>query len=327
MVVATPDHWHALAAVEALRNGKDVYCEKPLANSVGEGRAVVEAAKRYNRVLQTGSQERSGANARHACQLVRDGRIGRVHTVHIHLPDDQAQHKKAKAYKGVPDAAPIPEGLDWDRWLGPTPKVGYHPDRCHFMWRFILAYGGGEMTDRGAHVIDLVGLGLDTDNTGPLDFDARGVQTPGSLYDTFWEYGWTCNYANGVKMVGTNKGARGIKFEGTDGWIFIAIHGGALEVSKPEILGDYKPLKAARDQADIHRRNFLEAVKTRGQPNAPAETGHRTASICHLLNLSMKLGKKLEWDPKAERITNDESANQHLMPKMREPYVLSPAVS
>ena len=327
VLVATPDHLHALASVEALRNGKDVYCEKPLANSVGEGRMVVEAAKRYNRVFQTGSQERSGPNARHVCQLVRDGRIGKVHTVRINLPDQDRQHKLAQAYKGVPPEAPVPEGLDWDRWLGHTPKVPYHRDRCHFMWRFILAYGGGEMTDRGAHVIDLAGLGLGTDDTGPIDFDARGVQTPGSLYDTFWGYSWTCNYANGVKMIGSTEGPRGIKFAGTDGWIFIAIHGGALEVSDPAILGDYKPQKAGRDFAMIHKENFLEAVKTRGQPNAPAETGHRTASICHLLNLSMKLGKKLEWDPKAERITNDESANQHLMPKMREPYVLSPAVS
>ena len=324
MLVATPDHWHGLASCEALKNGKDVYCEKPLANSVAEGRAIADAVKKHNRVLQTGSQERSGPNARYAAELVRNGRIGKVHTVTITLPDDQAQHKKAKAYEGVPKGLPVPKELDWSQWLGHTPMVPYHPDRCHFMWRFILAHGGGEMTDRGAHVIDLAGLGLNTDDTGPIEFEAHGKQTPDSLYDTFWDYNFNCTYANGVKMVGTNQGARGIKFEGTDGWIFIAIHGGKLTASKPELLKETIGAKEIQlGRTPHHKRNFLDCVRSRQQPFAQAETGHRTASICHLINLSMKLGgKKLAWDPKAERITNDASANQYLLPKMREGFVL-----
>ena len=322
VTVATPDHWHALASVAALDAGKDVYCEKPLANSVFEGRQVVEAVKRNKRVLQVGSMERSNPNVRFGCELVRNGRVGKVHTVHVHLPDDDGHLAEMKNYNGVPPEQPVPKGLDWDMWLGHTPLAPYNEKRCHFFWRFILAHGGGEMTDRGAHVIDIAGLGLGTDEKDvmPVEFEATGRQNKGSLFDAWWDYRFTCTYPDGVRMIGSTAKPRGIKFEGDKGWIFIEIHGGNLTASDPEILRDNVganeiQLGRTRD----HRHQFVDCVKTRQLGFAPADVGHRTASICHLNNIAMAVGKKLKWDPKAERTDSDE-ANKLLKPNMRSPW-------
>lgn len=334
VIVATPDHWHALAAVAAVKAGKDVYCEKPLANSIAEGRAVCEAAKQHRRILQTGSHERSGDSARFACELVRNGRIGKLHTLRINLPCDDRHHQEVRAVKDVPPEMPVPAGFDYDFWLGHTPKVPYTKDRCHFRWRFILAYGGGEMTDRGAHVIDLAQLGAGTDDTGPVEIEARGVASKTSLYDVFWDYEFVNTFANGVKLVGSAKGPRGVKFEGSDGWVFIHVHGGRLEaepasllkslIGKDEVhLGRSPQFGAAStNYMPRHVRNFLDSVKSRQQPLAPAEVGHRTASICHLNNIAMRLGRKLRWDPDKEQFVNDAEANRLLKPVMREPWRL-----
>ena len=334
VIVATPDHWHALAAVAAAKAGKDIYCEKPLANSVAEGRAVCEAVKKHRRILQTGSHERSGDSARFACELVRNGRIGKLRTLRINLPCDDASHRKIRAVTGVPPEMPMPAGFDYEFWLGHTPKVAYTKDRCHHRWRFILAYGGGEMTDRGAHVIDLAQLGAGTDDTGPVEIEARGTASKTSLYDAFWDYEFVNTYANGVKLVGSTKGPRGVKFEGSDGWVFIHVHGGRLEAEPASLL------KATIDKDEIqlgrsprfgetstnylprHVRNFLDSVKSRQQPLAPAEVGHRTASICHLNNIAMRLDRKLRWDPEKEQFVNDPEANRLLKPVMREPWTL-----
>jgi predicted dehydrogenase len=325
VTVATPDHWHALASVAALDAGKDVYCEKPLANSVFEGRQVVEAVKRNNRVLQVGSMERSNPKVRYACELVRNGRIGRVHTVRIHLPDDEGHLAQMKAYRGIPPEQPVPPGLDWDMWLGHTPLVPYHEDRCHFKWRFILAHGGGEMTDRGAHVIDLAGLGLGTDESGmmPVEYEAKGVQNKGSLYDAWWDYQFTCKYPNGVTMIGSTDKPRGIRFEGDKGWIFIEIHGGDTTASDPKILRE----KIGENEIQLgrvrdHRHQFVDSVKNRKHGFAPVDVGHRTATICHLNNIAMAVGRKLKWDPKTERTDSDE-ANRMLKPNMRAPWTFS----
>ena len=329
--IATPDHWHALSAVHAADAGKHIYCEKPLANSIYEGRKMVEACKRNKVILQTGSQERSGDNARYASELVRSGGIGKLHTIHINLPDTDGHHQAAKAFKEIPPEEQVPEGFDYDLWLGHTPKVPYTPKRTHFMWRFILAYGGGEMTDRGAHVIDIAQLGNGTDGTGPVEIDAQGEQTPGSLYDTLWNYKFTNTYANGVKMIGTNQGKRGLKFEGSDGWIFVEIHGGALEASKPELLNqDEQKKKFADKWVDLgripgqqggHQQNFIDSVRSGKEPSAPVEVGHRTASICHLNNIAMLLKRPLKWDPQQEQFVGDDEANKLVKPPMREPYV------
>jgi predicted dehydrogenase len=333
--VTTPDHWHALAAVAALNAGKDVYCEKPLSNSVAEGRAIADAVKRNNRILQTGTQERSGDLARYGCELVRNGRIGKLHTLRVNLPCDDGHHIQVRQRKEPLEAKPVPPDFDFDMWLGHTPVRPYNPDRVHFFWRFILAYGGGEITDRGAHVIDIGQLGAGTDDTLPVEIEAKGVRGEGD-YNVFWDYEFTNTYASGLKLIGSSKGPRGVKFEGSDGWIFIHIHGGALEASNPDILKSkigkdeihlgrapgFDEKRLNYDMHPRHVRGFLDAVKSREQPFAPAEVGHHTAAICHLNNIAMTVGRKLKFDPKTEKFDGDDEANALLAPKMRAPWTL-----
>lgn len=324
VTVTTPDHWHALASVAAANAGKDIYCEKPLANSVAEGRAIVEAVNKNQRVLQTGSHERSGSSARFGCELVRNGRLGKVHTVEINLPCDDDHHQQARALVGVPPAMEVPKGFDYNFWLGHTPVAPYHEKRCHFWWRFNLAYGGGEMTDRGAHVIDLAQLGLGTDDTGPVEFEAKGVRNRDALYDVFWDYTFTNTYANGVRMVGRAEGPRGLKFIGDRGSLVIHLHGGQLEAQPASLLKE----KIAQNEIHLgrspgHHRNFLDSVRSRQQPVAHAEIGHRTASLCHLTNIAMLLGRKLKWDPVKEQFPGDDEANKLLAPVMRSPWSLA----
>ncbi|MCS7166907.1 MAG: Gfo/Idh/MocA family oxidoreductase [Gemmatales bacterium] len=322
VIVATPDHWHGLISLAAAKAGKDIYCEKPLVNSVAEGRALCRAVQENKRILQTGSHERSTPSIRFACELVRNGLLGEVHTVRIHLPCSDNHHKKARAFKTIPAEEPVPEGFDYDFWLGPAPKAPYTPLRTHFWWRFILAYGGGEMTDRGAHVIDIAQLGLGMDESGPVEIEAKGVQTPGSLYDAFWDYQFTNIYSNGVRLIGSTATPRGLKFEGTAGWIFIHIHGGKLEAEPADLLQtDVSKLKFSLGRSPGHVRNFLDCVKSRQQPVAPVEVGHRTATICHLNNIAMRLGRKIKWDPVSER-TNDPEVNKLLKAPMRPPWTL-----
>lgn len=310
--VGTPDHWHALACIAAANAGKDIYCEKPLTNSIAEGRAVCEAVKRNNVVLQTGSQERSGGGARHACELIRNGRLGKLHTIRVNLPCDQDHHKEVyERRRGPAPIEPAPDGFDYDMWLGHTAKHPYSPWRSHFHWRFILDHGGGEMTDRGAHVMDLAGLAMGTDDTGPVKIKAKGKRHPDSVYDTFYEYEFECTYANGVKMIGHSSGDRGIKFEGENGWIFIKIHGGHLSASDESILHqEIGPDEIHLGRSPGHHANFLDCVRHRDTPVASAETGHRTASLCHLINIAMITGRTLDWNPEKEVVTNDESANE-----------------
>ncbi len=323
VTVCTPDHWHALASIGAANHGKDIYCEKPLTNSVAEGRAVVNAVTKNKRVLQTGSHERSGGNSRFACELVRNGRIGKLKTIRVNLPCSDHHHQQAMKLTTVPDPQPVPAHFDYDMWLGHTAKAPYHERRCHFWWRFVLAYGGGEITDRGAHVIDIGQLGGGFDDTGVVEMKATGKRNAASLYDAFWEYEFAGKYANGVEFVGSSGGARGVKFEGTDGWIFVHIHGGRLEASNPAILKEKigeKEIQLGRSPG--HHQDFINAIKARTQPVAAPEIGHRTASLCHLINIAMITGKPLKFDPVAEQITNDAQANALLSPTMRSPWVL-----
>ncbi len=324
VIVGTPDHWHALASIAAANAKKHIYCEKPLANSVGEGRAICDAVKRNKVVLQCGSHERSGSNARFACEIVRNGRIGQLKRVHINLPCDDKHHKEVRemAQKEFPEM-PVPEGFDYDFWLGHTPKVYYTEKRCHFYWRFNLNYGGGEMTDRGAHVIDLGQLGMGTDDTGPVEFTAKGVRYTKGLFNVFWDYSFENKYANGVTMIGTSQGPRGLKFEGTEGWIFIHVHGAKLEAEPASLLDEttWPDQKIHLGRTTGHRQNFLDAIRKNRQPFATAEIGHRTATICHLNNIAMILGRSFKWDPKREK-SPDKEVMKMLTPQMRAPWKL-----
>lgn len=323
VVVATPDHWHALTSIAALKAKKDVYCEKPLANSIGEGRAMCKAVEETGGVLQCGSHERSNPKVREACEFVRSGRLGKIHTVRVNLPTDEDHHNKARAATTMPPVAMVPPDFDYNFWLGHTPLVPYHDNQCHFFWRFNLSWGGGEMTDRGAHIIDVGQLALGTDDTGPVKYTAQGVQTTG-LYNTFFDFDFENDYANGIKMIGTSKhGPRGIGFEGDKGKLFVNIHGGDYSADPAELIAE----KIGAGEVNLgrtpsHRRNFLDCAKSRTQPFANAEIAHRTATICHLNNIAMLIGKPFSWDPVQEIADNDE-ANALLTPTMRAPWTLS----
>ena len=315
VTVCTPDHWHGLVSIAAAKAGKDIYCEKPLVNSIPEGRAVCEAVKRYKRVLQTGSHERSGSSVRFACELVRNGRLGKLHTIRINMPVDN------QIAIGPQPTMPVPPGLDYDMWLGPTTWYPYTRRRGHFYWRYILECGGGEMTDRGAHIIDIAQLGNNTDDSGPVKISARGSAPRNGLFDTFDKYTFECEYANGVRMLGGIDQPRGLKFEGTDGWVFIHIHGGRLEAEPASLLQEIiRPEEIHLGRSPGHHRNFLEAIKTRNLPMAPAEVGHRTATICHLLNIALQTERTLQWDPVTEHVVNDEAMDRMVARPMRSPW-------
>ncbi|MBN2411720.1 Gfo/Idh/MocA family oxidoreductase [candidate division KSB1 bacterium] len=318
VTVCTPDHWHGLISIAAAKAGKDIYCEKPLTNTIVEGRAVSDAVKRYERILQTGSHERSNHSVRYAAELIQNGRIGKLHTIRVNMPIDNDV--------AIPPQPimPVPPGLDYDFWLGPTPWASYTKKRSHFWWRYILSYGGGEMTDRGAHILDLAQLVMGTDETGPVEFSGIGEAPRDGLFNTFINYNYQCRYANGVQLIGKYDLPRGIKFEGTDGWIFIHIHGGRLESEPKSIVQEIiEPDEIHVGRSPGHQRNFLDCVITRNKPMADAETGHRTATICHLLNIAMLTEQKLLWDPKLEQITNSPEANKMIAPPMRSPWRLS----
>ena len=313
--VCTPDHWHALVCVAAARAGKDIYCEKPLANTIAEGRAVCDAVEKYQTVLQTGSHERSNDSTRFAAELVLNGRIGKLHTMTANMPVNNQIEISAQPVMEIPD------GFDYDFWLGPTKYMPYTRRRCHFYWRYQLAYGGGEMTDRGAHIMDLAQMANDTDDTGPIEIIANGQAPTDGLFDTFDRFKFECRYANGVRMVGQSSGVRGLKLEGDKGWIFIHIHGGRLEASSASLLKEYiGPDERHMGRSSGHHRNFLDCIKTRQKPFAHAEIGHGTGTICHLLNIAMLTDRKLKWDPQAEQITNDVAANRMVRRTMRSPW-------
>ncbi len=317
VTVCTPDHWHGLISIAAAKAGKDAYTEKPLTNSIPEGRAVCDAVRRYGRVLQTGSHERANNSVRYAAELIQNGRIGRVHTIRVNMPIDNQISIPPQ------EVMPVPPGLDYDFWLGPAPWKPYTKKRSHFWWRYILDYGGGEMTDRGAHIIDLAQLVLNMDNSGPVEINAKGEAPRDGTFNTFDNYEFHCRYANGVDLYGTTDTPRGIKFEGTDGWIFIHIHGGRLEASSAWLLREtIGPNEIHLERSPEHHRNFLDCMKTRRPPLAEAEIGHRTGTICHLLNIAMITGQPLKWDPVREEVTNSSEMNKMVLKPMRSPWSL-----
>lgn len=321
VTVCTPDHWHGLISIAAAKAGKDIYCEKPLTNTVAVGRAVCDAVSRYGRILQTGSHERSNNSTRFAAELILNGLIGKVHTIRVNMPNGDEHHDMLRNFDYHQPAMPVPEGFDYGFWLGPVLRAPYTPRRCHFWWRFVMAHGGGEMTDRGAHIIDLAQMCMGYDNTGPVEISGNGGRINNSLFDTFLEYEFECRYADGVRMIGSSEGQRGVKFEGTDGWIFIHVHGGRLEAEPRSLLQEkigHDRIRMGRSRG--HHRNFLESIKTRSNPVAPAEIGHRTATICHLANIAFVTGRKLRWDPVTETITNDQVADKMLSRPMRSPW-------
>lgn len=314
VVVATPDHWHVPISIAAVRAGKDVYCEKPLTLTIAEGRALADEVRRYGRILQTGSQQRSSDNFRFACELVRNGRIGKVHTVRVGVPGNN------RTCEPTWTPEPVPEGLDYDLWLGPALWAPYHRQRCHYEFRFILDYSGGQPTNWGAHHLDIAHWGLGMDNSGPVEIVGNGEFPTTGLFTTATKVYFETTYANGVKLI-CQTGGSNTRFEGADGWVDVSR--GDLktlpESLKKEIIGpDEIHLYQSRD----HKQNFLDCIKSRKDPIAGAETGHRSATLCHLGNIAMLLGRKLKWDPVKERFIGDLAANSMLARSMRAPWRL-----
>jgi len=314
IVNSTPDHWHVPISTAAVRTGKDVYCEKPLTLTIAEGRALVDEVKRYGAILQTGSQQRSSDNFRFACELVRNGRIGDVHTVMVMIPSNSRRCRP----KWAPE--PVPDGFDYDLWLGPAPWAPYHHQRCHYQFKFIFDYGGGQVTNWGAHFIDIAQWGLGTDDTGPVEIEGEGVFPNTGLFTTAKKVRFEAKYANGVKLV-CRTGGSNTRFVGSKGWVDVSREG---MICKPESLKQetIKPGEIHLYESRDHVQNFLDCVKSRKVPIAPAEVGHRTATICHLGNIAMLLKRKLKWDPAKESFVGDAVANRMLQRSSRAPWRL-----
>lgn len=318
VVIVTPDHWHVVMAVMAAKAGKDIYCQKPMTLTVGEGPSMIKAVRKYRRVFQTGSQYRSSSVVRRLCELVRNGRIGQVKRATAIVPGASAG--PGPGWKPMP----VPEGFEYDRWLGPAPDAPYHSDRCLYRFRFILDYSGGQVTNTGAHALDIVQWALGTDSTGPVEFEDLGSQWPpkGHLFNTATLTAFRARYPSGTELIcRTEKSGFGAKFEGTEGWIQYA--GGKL-TCQPESLQEsvVGPAEIHLPVSTNHYRNFVDAVKSRQDPIEPVEIGHRTASICHLGNIAMRLGRKIAWDPAAQRCPDDSEANAMLNRPHRRPWEL-----
>ena len=319
--IVTPDHWHALQVIAACKAGKDVYCQKPLSLTIGEGRAMANAVKKYGRVLQTGSQQRSDKDFRHACELVRNGRIGKLHTVRCGLPSGHPDLGKT-GHRKQPE--PVPEGFNYDLWLGPAPEAPYAPARCHVNFRWNLDYSGGQLTDWGGHHPDIAQWGMGTERTGPLEIrNARGIYPPRTeLWNTATEYSFECHYANGVRLIVSDKNEMGVTFEGSEGKIFVSRGQHRTEPAglwESQITASETHLYASED----HFRNFIDCVLSRQEPIAPCEVAHRSISIAHLGNIAMQLGRDLKWDPKRERFVNDDEANRKLLRPYRGSWKLA----
>ncbi len=325
VTIATPDHWHALVAAEALRKGKDVYCEKPLTLTIAEGQHLVKVAKETGHVFQVGSQQRSDARFRLACELVRNGRLGKIKVVETRIGGIDA------AGTGPFKKEPVPEGLDWDFWLGPAPKVDYIPQRCHYEFRWWYDYSGGKMTDWGAHHNDIAQWGLGMDGSGPVEVEAVGYADPRpDCYDVHTQFLVRYRYANGTELVCTSGGdevkrddphGNGVRFVGEDGrWIFVSR--GTIKASDPKLLQEPLPADATRLYvSNNHMRNFLDCVRSRKPTICPAEVGFRSVTVCHIGVIALRTGKKLRWDPAAERF-DDAEANRMLSRPMRSPWKL-----
>ena len=313
LLIATPDHWHAPIAVAGAKAGKDMYCEKPISLTIAEGRAVAEAMKRYSIVYQSGTQRRSIRSFSFAVEMARAGKVGKIHTIHVNLSEGPSC--------GVQQIQPVPEGFDYNRWLGPAPYEPYTPLRCHGNFRWLLDYSGGKLTDIGAHFNDLAQWGNDSEMTGPIEYEGWGEFPKEGLFNTPTKYEVTATYADGVKMILHAELPRSVRFVGDEGWVSVDDDGNVN--AQPESI-----LKLRRFQQQGyaymtgHHRNFLDAVKTRARTIAPPEVAHRSTTICHAGNICLLLGRKLKWDPEAEQFLNDPEANRMMSRTMRSPWHL-----
>jgi len=318
VVITVPDHWHAPMVNMAARAGKDIYCEKPMTLTIAEGRSMIETVRRHGIIFQTGSHERSSARSRFACELVRNGRIGQLKKI---ITTVGPNNKTAPS--GAWEPTPIPGGFDYDMWLGPAPWEPYHKDRCFYTFRFIQDYSGGQTTNYGAHSNDLAQWGNDTEYTGPVEVeDLGGVFPEDGLFNTATMVHFRARYANGVELIcRTGPENMQVRFEGTKGWVQTGYRGFSTypESLKKSVIGSDE---VHLYKSSNHYRDFLNCIKSRSEPAASVEVGHRSATLCHLGNIAMLLKRKLRWDPDAECFVDCDEANRLLSKPMRGPWRL-----
>jgi predicted dehydrogenase len=326
IINGTPDHWHSLINIAAARAKKDIYSEKPLTLTLDEGKHVVKAVRDNKVVLQTGTQQRSNERFRMACDLVRNGRIGKLKEVTVWLP--------AGRREGPFASKPVPAELDWDFWQGQAPKVDYVQERCHVWFRYWYEYSGGTMTDWGAHHMDIGYWAIGLPAPTGISSKALTIPIPGG-YTTSADYEVKFTYPNGVVFnvrstrdddpfggVVKKDGQRnGIHFEGSDGWIWV--NRDQIKATDREMLT--KPLPEGAERLYVsndHMGNFFDCMRTRKDPICDVEVGHRSASVCHLGAISLRTGKSLQWDPAKEEFVGDNAkeANSYAAREMRKPY-------
>ncbi len=321
--IAVPDHWHAIPAITAANAGKDIYAEKPLALTIPQGRAMANAVKRNKTIWQTGSWQRSEKNFHDACELVRNGRIGKVHTVYVGLPT-------GSPLKDPAPEMPVPEWFDYNFWLGPAPWAPYTEKRCHWNFRWILDYSGGQLTDWAAHHVDIANWGLGTEHTGPVEVEGKGEFPTDGLWNASTSYRFECKYAQGFTMIVLNDSAivdgkpirNGVKFIGDKGWLWVA-RGGEIASQPESIINDV----AGQGEVHLYRSNnhwgnFIECVRSRKETITPIEPAQRAVSVAHLGNIAMQLERKVKWDPTREHFVNDPEAERMLDRAMRAPWHL-----
>ena len=317
-----PDHWHAIPAIAAAKAGKDIFAEKPLSHSLAEGRAMCEAVKRYGIIWQTGSWQRSQSHFRHACEIVRNGRIGKLHTVEVGLPSG---HEDFEETGGQEEPGPAPKELDYNRWIGPAPWAPYCPARVHKNWRWHLDYGGGQLMDWIGHHADIAHWGMGTEYTGPYEIEGSCQWPKSGLWNTATRYRVRAKYANDITMIiaGGHEDIRsGTKWIGTDGWVWVD-RGGQLEASNPDVIKEkLGPNDIHLYQSPGHWRNFIDCVKSRATTLTPCEVAHRSATPGHLGQIALLSGRKIRFNPETEEIIGDSTATRMLSNAMRSPWHL-----
>jgi len=313
VVIATGDRWHAVASILAARAGKDVYCEKPCSMTVRESQELADAMNRYGRVFQAGTQRRNVDNFKWAANLARTGRLGRIHTVHAGILALEESHQWLPA-----ETQPARELVDWDRWLGPAPWRPFHKDYINGRWRgYFDFHGGAALPEWGAHTVDLCQWGASADATVPVSYEAEGQTIH-------------ARYANGVKLVMRRAGFKGegdwkapgtcpVRFEGDEGWVEAA-DSGKVAVSNPRLLEGGAPATMAGTDPSKHVRDFLDCIRTRGQPAANADVTRRGHIVSHVAAIGWRLGRKVTFDPQSETFLNDVEANRMCSRARRAPW-------
>lgn len=319
--IAVPDHWHAMLAMAAVRAGLDVFGEKPFTHSLREGRALADAVRRYGRVWQTGSWQRSVDDFHRASELVRNGRIGKILRVEVGLPSGYTDFANTFGEEAIEEP---PASFDYDTWIGPAPAAPYCKARVHMNWRWNMDYGGGQLMDWIGHHLDIAHWGLGFDRTGPVEITGTGEFPTTGIYNAARRYWVDATYADGTPLIlagGYPEIQGGTKWIGELGWVWVDRGGFESEPAHlvDEIIGpDEVRLIRSRD----HQQNFLDSVRTRAETIAPAETAHRSASVGHLSVIAIETGRTIRWDPATETIIGDPDAERLLSRAYRTPYQL-----